>query len=61
MPRSRGLKPGTIARASGQARRKGKKSEITIVKGKRIPPQGKGKGQRVKITDYTKHKKRGKR
>jgi len=61
MPRTKGLKPGSIAKASGQARRKGRKSEITVIKGKRIPPQGKGRGQKIKITDYTKHKKRGER
>jgi hypothetical protein len=50
-----GMKPGSIAKASGQARVKGRKGEVTVVKGKRVPPHGKGKGQRVKITDYTKH------
>ena len=57
----KGIKPCSIAKASGQAKRKGKKGEITIVKGRRVPPQGKGKGQRIKIVDYTKHKKKKKK
>lgn len=58
MPKAKGQKPGSIAKASGQAKKKGSKSEITLVKGKRIPPQGKGKGQKIKIVDYTKHKRK---
>lgn len=56
MAKHKGQKPGMIAKDSGQAKRAGKKTEITIVKGKRIPPQGKGKKQRIILVDPTKHK-----
>jgi|GEM_PF-3705898 len=50
------MKPGQIAPDSGQAKLVGGKAEITLVTGKRIPPIGKGKGQRIRFVDLTKHK-----
>lgn len=51
------LKPGMKAPISGQARRMGHGNlETTVVKGKPIPPIGKGKGQRIRIVDPTNHK-----
>ena len=50
------LKPGQIVPESGQARLIGGKTEITLIEGKRVPPIGKGKGQRIQLVDRTKHK-----
>lgn len=56
MATPKGQKPGSIAEVSGQAKKKGAKTEITLIKGKRIPPQGRGKKQRIRVVDPTKHK-----
>lgn len=50
------MKPGQIAPDSGQAKLVGGNGEITLVKNHRIPPVGKGKGQRIRFVDLTKHK-----
>lgn len=51
-----GLKPGTKAPESGQYRATGSKTEVTGVKGKKLPPTKKP-GQKYKLVDKTKHKK----
>ena len=57
MPKNKAIKPGTVAKTSGQAVKAGSKSklEITLVKGKIVPPMGKGK-QAIRLVDKTKHK-----
>lgn len=48
-------KTGNRAPKSGQYRALGTKREITMVRGKRIPPY-QGKARNYKLTDKTKHK-----
>ena len=48
-------KPGTPAPASGQYHQPGRKTEITAIKGKPLPPTSKPGGSWV-LGDKTKHK-----
>lgn len=50
------VKTGGIAHTSGQYRVNGGKTEITLVKDKRVPPAG-GKAATFTLVDATKHKK----
>ena len=51
----KGVKPGQVAPASGQYKPRGGGSEITAVKGKRMPPGQPGNDW--VLVDKTKHKK----
>ncbi|MDF2146760.1 YjzC family protein [Knoellia sp. p5-6-4] len=48
-------KPGRPAPASGQYRQPGRKTEITAIKGKPLPPTSKP-GRSWTLVDKTKHK-----
>lgn len=48
-------KPGTPAPASGQYKQPGRKTEITAIKGKPLPPTSKPGGSWT-LVDKTKHK-----
>lgn len=52
---AKGSKPGTPAPASGQYRQTGRKTEITAVKGKPLPPTSRS-GSSWNLVDRTKHK-----
>jgi hypothetical protein len=49
------VKTGGIAPKSGQYRGSGMKTEITLTKGERVPPQG-GKARTFTLVDKTRHK-----
>ena len=49
------VKTGQIAPVSGQYRPSGQKTEVTLVKGKRVPPTPKG-ATTFTLIDQTKHK-----
>ena len=51
-------KTGQKAPTSGQYRPVGSKTEITLVKGKTVPPTSNG-ATTFELVDKTKHKKRG--
>jgi hypothetical protein len=53
--KTKGLRPGVKAPASGQYKNTKTKSEVTSVKGERLPPGP--KGSRFNLVDKTKHKK----
>lgn len=56
MPKQHGgLRPGSIVERSAQYRNTGTGTEITGVKGKRLPPTPEP-GQSYKMVDPTKHK-----
>ena len=59
MAKHSGLKPGTIAPVSGQYQkigpRGGEGKEVTVVKGKPLPPAG-GHGSTFTLVDRTKNK-----
>lgn len=50
------IKTGGTAPKSGQYQVSGKKQEITLTKGERVPPYG-GKANTFILVDKTKHKK----
>lgn len=50
------VKTGGTTPVSGQYQVSGKKQEITLSKGDRVPPYG-GKAQKFVLVDKTKHKK----
>ena len=50
------VKTGNIAPVSGQYKVKGSNTEITLVKGKLVPPVSSGSAQ-FTLVDKTKHKK----
>jgi len=54
MSKMAGLKPGMKAPISGQYKNTGTKTEVTSVKGEKLPPGP--KGSTYNLTDKTKHK-----
>jgi len=50
------LKPGMSVPYSGQARNNSTRTEVTVVRGERMPPTPKA-GQTYTMVDRTKHKK----
>ena len=52
---AKSVKTGTICPCSGQYRPVGSKSEVTLVKGKKVPPTSSGTTKFV-LVDPTKHK-----
>lgn len=55
MPKKQTIRTGEVAETSGQYRPVGYRSEITLVKGKRVPPYD-GQAQQFINVDKTKHK-----
>ena len=53
---AKSIKTGTICPKSGQYKPVGSKTEITLVKGKKVPPTSSG-GTKFVLVDETKHKK----
>lgn len=54
MSKTTGLKPGMKAPISGQYKNTSTKTEVTSVKGEKLPPGP--KGSTYNLTDKTKHK-----
>jgi hypothetical protein len=50
------VKTGGIVPVSGQYHPSGGADEITLVKGKRVPPNNEGERQSFTLVDKTKHK-----
>ncbi len=50
------VRTGGIAPTSGQYHPSGSRDEVTLVKGKRVPPNNEGVRQTFTLVDKTKHK-----
>lgn len=50
------VRTGGIAPTSGQYHPSGGRDEVTLVKGKRVPPNNEGVRQTFTLVDKTKHK-----
>ncbi|MHB8279753.1 MAG: hypothetical protein ACYDIA_19170 [Candidatus Humimicrobiaceae bacterium] len=50
------VKTGAITPKSGQYKPVGGKTEVTLVQGKKVPPNNTGKTQKFVLVDITKHK-----
>jgi len=57
MARKVTAKTGSTAPISGQYRPSGGKTEVTLTRGNRVPPNNSGKLQKFTLVDKTKHKK----